>query len=150
MERMVLVQFLSTAAVMPKRTTVGAAGFDLCAAHSCKIPAGDRLLVPTDLALEIPQGFFGMIYARSGIALRNSIIVGAGVIDSDYRGPVGVLLFNMSRTEDFVINAGDRIAQLVFQKCFAPVIMPSLMLTPSARGSGGFGSTGVTQTPSCA
>jgi dUTP pyrophosphatase len=102
-----------------------------------------RALIPTGLYLEIPQGFECQVRPRSGLALKKgvSVLNTPGTIDADYRGEVGVILFNMS-DEDFTVENGERIAQLVF----APVLQvewdESEMLTETDRGAGGFGSTG--------
>jgi dUTP pyrophosphatase len=85
---------------------------------------------------------FGSVAPRSGLAWKHSIDVGAGVIDADYRGPVGVILFNHSDL-DFVVKAGDRIAQLIIEKIMTPDVMAVEDLDSTARGEGGFGSTGV-------
>lgn len=82
------------------------------------------------------------VASRSGLALKHSIDVGAGVIDADYRGPVGVLLFNHSDA-DFEVKLGDRIAQLIIEKIFTPDVTEVEDLDPSVRGEGGFGSTGI-------
>jgi dUTP pyrophosphatase len=123
--------------------TPGAAGLDLRADEDCVLGPGERRLIATGLALEIPQGFEGQVRPRSGLAVRHGIgIVNApGTIDSDYRGEVGVALVNLGK-EPFAIARGDRIAQLVI----APVVQADVQLmdelTESERGSGGFGSTG--------
>jgi dUTP pyrophosphatase len=93
------------------------------------------------LAIAIPEGHYGRIAPRSGLAVKNFIDVGAGVIDMDYRGPVGVVLFNHSG-DDFHIKQGDRIAQLIIEKISNPQIVEVDDLDATARGAGGFGSTG--------
>ena len=119
-----------------------AAGFDLHSIEDTVVPARGKALVGTGLAFCIPEGNYGRIAPRSGLAVKNSIDVGAGVIDSDYRGEVKVLLFNFSDTE-FKINEGDRIAQMIITK-YTPTIMTEVKeLDATVRGDGGFGSTGV-------
>ena len=98
--------------------------------------------MPTDLSVSVPPGTYGRIAPRSGLALRCGVDVGAGVVDSDYRGPVGVILFNHSDT-DFSISAGDRIAQLILEKIEQADVVETDELGSTERGHGGFGSTGV-------
>ncbi len=113
------------------------------------IPAKGKGLVPTGLSMAIPIGNYGRIAPRSGLAAKNFIDVGAGVIDADYRGEVKVLLFNFSEQE-FQIKAGDRVAQLIIEKYTRTEIeeVTEGDLDSTERGEGGFGSTGVQQIPS--
>lgn len=130
---------------LPRYQTDGAAGMDLHAVidDSMTLAAGERRAVPTGLILEIPSGYEGQIRPRSGLALKHGVTVlnAPGTIDSDYRGEVAVILVNHG-TEPFTIEHGDRIAQIVF----APVVRAELVevakVTGTARGGGGFGSTG--------
>merc|ERR1711879_196982 len=137
-----VVKKLSKDAVLPVRGSAQAAGYDLSSAIDTVIPARGKALVKIDLAMIIPQGCYGRIAPRSGLAWKKHIDVGAGVIDQDYRGPVGVVLFNHA-SEELVIQKGDRIAQLVLERiAFADVVEVD-DLEETERGSGGFGSTGV-------
>jgi dUTP pyrophosphatase len=136
------VTLLSNSAFLPKRGSDFAAGLDLYSPVSGTIEPLQRLLVPLDISIELPKGTFGHILPRSGLALKNGIHVGAGVIDEDYRGNVGVLLFNLGNTP-FVFKAGDRIAQLVIKSYENIVLVQKEKLDDSERGNGGFGSTGV-------
>lgn len=133
-------------AFMPERADDGAAGYDLKSSskESLIIRSKQRLLAPTGLKMAIPKGHYGRIAPRSGLALKNGIDVGAGVVDSSYRGKVGVVLFNHS-DHDFVIKHGDRIAQLILERISTPVLqqVEDDQLDETARGEGGFGSTGV-------
>ena len=95
---------------LPVKGSAFAAGYDLHASEATSVPASGKALVSTGLAFSIPHGNYGRIAPRSGLAVKNFIDVGAGVIDSDYRGEVKVLLFNLSQDADFTINPGDRIA----------------------------------------
>ena len=104
------LQKLNNNAALPKRSTEGAAGYDLCASQDCIIPAGGKGLVQTGLAISFPAGLYARIAPRSGLALKNFIDVGAGVVNHDYRGEVGVILFNHG-DQDFQVKMGDRIAQ---------------------------------------
>ncbi|TMW99199.1 hypothetical protein EJD97_002909 [Solanum chilense] len=136
------VKKLSENAVLPSRASSLSAGYDLSSAAETKVPARGKALVPTDLSIAVPQGTYARIAPRSGLAWKYSIDVGAGVIDADYRGPVGVVLFNHSEV-DFEVKAGDRIAQLIVQKIVTPEVEQVDDLDSTVRGSGGFGSTGV-------
>ena len=140
---MLKVQKLNNNAALPKRSTEGAAGYDLCASQDCIIPAGNKGLVNTGLAISFPAGLYARIAPRSGLALKKFIDVGAGVVDHDYRGEVGVVLFNHG-DQDFEVNMGDRIAQLILEKIDTPPVEEVQGLGETVRGVGGFGSTGVT------
>lgn len=133
---------------MPVRGSSGAAGFDLFAAMPSTVPARGKALIKTDIAVIIPPHLYGRVAPRSGLAWKNSIDVGAGVIDSDYRGNIGVILFNHSDVP-FNIAEGDRIAQLIFEKIEIPTFIEVddvNKVETTKRGSGGFGSTGVSFT----
>ncbi|GMF17210.1 unnamed protein product [Phytophthora lilii] len=136
------VKKLSAAAVLPSRGSSLAAGLDLAAAADALIPAGGKGLVKTDLAVAVPAGCYARVAPRSGLALKKFIDTGAGVIDADYRGNVGVILFNHS-AEDFAVKRGDRVAQLILEKIAYPEVREVDDIEDTARGAGGFGSTGV-------
>lgn len=139
---MIKVSKLFESAIIPTRGTEGAAGFDLYASHAITIPAGDRSLVDTGISMEIPPGMAGLIWPRSGMAVKRGIDTGAGVIDSDYRGEIKVLLFNHTPF-NFKVEMGDRIAQIVFQSVYAgDLIEHNGGVSETDRGAGGFGSTG--------
>ena len=130
---------------LPTRQTTGSAGFDLASAEPDFVLApGERRLVSTGLAIEIPPGIEGQVRPRSGLALRHGITMpnAPGTIDSDYRGEVRVILQN-SGAQPVTIARGERIAQLVFARYEAPELVDVAELEASARGAGGFGSTGV-------
>jgi len=131
---------------LPSHGSPGSAGFDLRAAigEELVLRPGERLLVPTGLVLEIPQGWEGQVRPRSGLALRHGIgIVNApGTIDSDYRGEVAVILINLGEAP-FSLRRGDRIAQLVISRVEIVEWEETEALDESRRGDGGFGSTGV-------
>ena len=99
-------------------------------------------MVKTDLSIACPPGTYARIAPRSGLAVKKGIDCGAGVVDADYRGNVGVVLFNFG-TEDFVVEVGDRIAQLILEKINMAPVVEVEELTETERGAGGFGSTGV-------
>lgn len=110
-------------------------------AYDTVVPARGKGLVKTDIQIEVPFGTYGRVAPRSGLAWKNFIDVGAGVIDQDYRGNVGVILFNHSET-DFDVKKGDRIAQLICERIVYPNLAQVDSLTDTVRGEGGFGSTG--------
>ena len=139
---MLKVKLLSDIAVAPKRATPGSAAYDLYAAvkEPLVLPPGSRACVATDIAIQIPDGCYGRIAPRSGLSMKGSD-VGAGVIDADYRGPVGVLLIN-NGTSSFLISPHDRIAQLLLETILTPPVEVVDDLEETSRGEGGFGSTG--------
>jgi dUTP pyrophosphatase len=132
-------------AILPERMTPGSSGFDL---HACletpvELEAGAWSVVPTGLILAIPEGYEGVVRARSGLAARHGVGLpnGPGTIDSDYRGELGVILMNWGK-DRFLIRPGDRIAQIVFQRVPRARVAWTEELPESARGAGGFGHTG--------
>lgn len=128
----------------PSPASVGAAGYDLCSAEDVEIAAGEYLAVSTGFALAIPAGFEGQVRPRSGLALKHGITVlnAPGTIDADYRGEVKVILVNHGKI-DFQIRKNDRIAQIVFAAVHPAILEQVSVLPETARGSGGFGSTGI-------
>ncbi|GEJ59446.1 deoxyuridine 5'-triphosphate nucleotidohydrolase [Anaeromyxobacter diazotrophicus] len=128
---------------LPGYHSAGAAGLDLRADEACTLAPGERRLVPTGLALELPPGHEGQVRPRSGLALKHGIgmVNAPGTVDQDYRGEVGVLLVNLGQLP-FEVKRGERIAQLVV----APVVQVQVELaeelSDTGRGAGGFGSTG--------
>jgi deoxyuridine 5'-triphosphate nucleotidohydrolase len=138
-----LVKKLSASAVLPSRGSALAAGFDLSSAHECIIPAHGKAIVKTDLAIAIPSGCYARVAPRSGLSWKNHLDIGAGVIDEDYRGNVGVVIFNHAN-EDFHVKHGDRIAQLILERIASQAVVEEVEdLNETARGDSGFGSTGV-------
>jgi dUTP pyrophosphatase len=129
----------------PAYASDGAAGADLRAAleKPLVVGPGERILVPTGLVLEIPRGFEGQVRARSGLALKKGLALanGVGTIDADYRGEVGVLVVNLG-AEPVTLTRGDRIAQLVIAPVARAIFEKAADLVDTARGAGGFGSTG--------
>lgn len=140
------VKKLDENAILPSYGSLCAAGADLYALCDGElvIPAGETRLVHTGLAMEIPEGYAGLIYARSGLALKRGLAPAnkVGVVDSDYRGEVMVALHNHSAIEQ-KISAGERIAQLVIAPFLKAEFEFCEELDTTARGEGGFGSTGV-------
>lgn len=135
-------------AIVPKMAKAGDAGLDLASVERIDIPARGRALVDIGISLEIPLGYYGRVAPRSGLAVKHGICVGAGVIDSSYRGVIKVLLFNHSDTA-FTVVPGDRIAQIIFEQIAPAVDLVEIQpyeLSATDRGYGGFGSTGTTTT----
>lgn len=131
---------------LPAYETANSAGMDLRA----YLPEGpvtlkpmQRMLIPTGLFMEIPEGYEGQVRPRSGLAIKNGITVlnTPGTIDADYRGEVKIILINLSDT-DFVINSGERVAQIIFAKCEQMKVINVESLSETERGAGGFGHTG--------
>lgn len=139
----IAVKMLDERATLPTRGTSAAAGMDLYALEETAIAAGETVLVHTGIALAIPEGYGGFIYARSGLATKRGLAPAnkVGVIDADYRGEIMVALHNHGKSTQTVAG-GERVAQLVI----APVLMAELSLTDTLpdteRGESGFGSTG--------
>ena len=139
------VRKLDEKAILPTYGSVEAAGADLyaCLDTPVTVAPGENAWIPTGLAMEIPRGCAGLIYARSGLACKKGLAPAnkVGVIDSDYRGPVTVVLHNHGK-ESQVITHGDRIAQMVITPVLTPAYVETDDLTDTDRGLGGFGSTG--------
>lgn len=138
---------LSDRAVVPSYGTEYSAGADLYACiekSSVVIAPGETVLIPTGLAMEIPEGFAGLIYARSGLATRKGIAPAnkVSVIDSDYRGEIRIPLHNHSSLP-VTIDASERIAQIIFTPYLRGIFEESDALSDTVRGTGGFGSTGL-------
>lgn len=129
----------------PAYAQPGDAGADLRSRVDLTLEPGERALVPTGVAIALPEGFVGLVHPRSGLAAKHGItIVNApGTVDSGYRGELMVCLLNTDRSQPFVIQRGDRIAQLVIQKFEAATFNVVESLSETERGTDGFGSTGV-------
>lgn len=128
---------------LPAYETAGAAGMDLRAAEALTLPPGARCLMPTGLAIALPEGFEAQVRPRSGLAVKHGVTVlnAPGTIDCDYRGEVKVPLINLGQ-ENFVIARGDRIAQMVIAPVTRIGWIETEHLDDTARGAGGFGSSG--------
>ena len=138
------VKLLSENATVPTRGSNESAGWDLYAAEDTIVPARGKAIIATDIAVAISTGYYGRIAPRSGMSWKNHTDIGAGVVDSDYRGPVGVVMFNHADT-DLQITKDDRVAQMVIEKInTAPLLLvpDGVELDDTERGEGGFGSTG--------
>ncbi len=142
----VKIQILSDLAVKPEYATDGSVGMDVSAAieEPITIKPFERVLIPTGFAMQIPEGFGGFIFPRSGLSFKKGITMAncVGVIDTDYTGEVKVSTVNISG-EDYVVNPKDRIAQLVFLPVGKANFIECQSLDDTDRGGGGFGSTGV-------
>ena len=137
------LQRLDDGLPIPAHAHPGDGGVDLYAREPARLDAGERAVVPTGIAVAIPDGFAGLVTPRSGLAARNgiSVVNGPGLVDSGYRGEIKVVLVNLSG-EPFGIERGDRIAQFVVIPVSVQEFIPVDELPDSTRGSGGFGSTG--------
>lgn len=139
------VKILQKSARLPVYMTDFAAGMDLfaCLQHPCVLNPGERVLIPTGIALAIPPGYEGQIRPRSGLALKKGITLvnSPGTIDADYRGEIGIILINHGQ-EEVSILSGDRIAQMIFAPVQRVVLNPVTELDVTSRDQGGFGHTG--------
>jgi dUTP pyrophosphatase len=131
-------------AVVPSYAHPGDAGADLCTTVDVRLAPGERALLPTGLAMALPEGYVALVHPRSGLAARCglSIVNTPGTVDAGYRGEVKVLLINLDPREDVVLSKGDRIAQLVVQRVERARFVEVDDLPASSRGEGGYGSTG--------
>ena len=132
---------LTENAYMPTRGSVQSAGLDLYSAYEHTIAPKAKQLCKTDIQIACPDGCYARVAPRSGLTHKHFIDVGAGVIDQDYRGNVGVILFNFG-DEPFEVKKGDRIAQLILERIYIPTVKELASLDETERGAGGFGSTG--------
>jgi len=137
------IQRLRPEASLPGRAYAGDAGLDLAAVERAVLRPGERAVVPTGIAVAIPEGFAGFVQARSGLAMRHGIAVvnSPGLVDSGYRGELRVILLNTDRDETFVVEAGDRIAQLVVLPVPELDLVEVEELPESERSVRGFGSS---------
>lgn len=138
---------LDESVIVPSSAYAGDAGVDLCSMQDYVLQPFERTLIPTGLAIELPDGFAGFVLPRSGLAVKHgiSIVNAPGLIDSNYRGEVKVCLVNLDPHSPFTIEKGDRIAQLVVMPVPSVSFSQVNELQDSERGSGGFGSSGVKQ-----
>lgn len=141
-----MIQVITKGKKVPFYATSGAAGADICASleQNIVIPPGEIRMIPTGLYFEIPEGYEMQVRPRSGLAAKHGVTVlnTPGTIDSDYRGEVRVILINHSK-QDFVVEDGMRIAQVVIAKAIQVEFVHGEELSATARGAGGFGHTGV-------
>jgi dUTP pyrophosphatase len=138
-------QRLDPRAILPTRAHPGDAGLDLHALEPARLEPGERASVRTGVAVAVPEGYAGLVLPRSGLAVRHgiSVVNAPGLIDAGYRGEIRVLLLNTDHSRAWSLEAGDRIAQLVISPVALPEPQEVAELGSSARGTGGFGSSGV-------
>lgn len=141
------IKALNEAAKIPSYAYSGDAGMDLSASESLTLQPFERALVPTGLAIALPEGYAGFVLPRSGLAIKHGITVvnTPGLIDSNYRGELKIILQNTDPHEPFTIHGGDRIAQLVVMPVPHMSFTPVDVLSNTERGEGGFGSSGVSE-----
>jgi dUTP pyrophosphatase len=141
------IKLLDQGLPMPRYQHDGDAGLDLSSRIDLVLAPGERAMVPTGIAVAIPRGYAGLVLIRSGLAARHGIqcVNSPGLIDSGYRGEIAVIMLNTDKREPFVINRGDRIAQLVIQRVEEAALVKVDELDDTSRGAGGFGSTGITR-----
>lgn len=132
---------LHSEAILPKRGSAAAAGLDLFASVDVTLAPGEHQAVPTGVAVAIPEGYYGRVAPRSGLAFKHALDTLAGVIDSDYRGEIMCILINLGPAS-VTLMAGERIAQLIVEAIIRPEPAWAETLEETARGAGGFGSTG--------
>lgn len=144
------VEVLITASVVPHYAHAGDAGADLHSAEAVVLAPGERALVGTGVSIALPAGFAAFVVPRSGLAAKHGITIvnSPGTVDAGYRGEIKVALLNTDQSSPFEIAVGDRIAQLIIMPVTRATFVPVEALPGSARGSGGFGSTGVGTPPS--
>lgn len=134
-------QRLDPRAVLPTRGSAAAAGLDLYSIELVRLEPGQRVVARTGLAVAVPEGFYGRVAPRSGLATKNGLDVLAGVIDADYRGEIGCLILNAG-SESIELPAQSKICQLIIEKIITPRAKWADDLGETERGAGGFGSTG--------
>lgn len=139
---MIKVKKLHELAIIPKRNTSTDAGADLYSVQNITIPPQSRAIVSTGVSIEIPEGFYGRIAPRSGLAVKHGIDILAGVCDSSYRGEIKIVIINTDKENDFDITYGDKIAQIIIEQHFNFNFIESEELSESIRGDNGFGSSG--------
>lgn len=125
----------------PVKGTPDAAGYDLFSIEEGYIPTQERKMIDTGIQIQIPQGYYGRIAPRSGLALKNGIDVMAGVIDSDYRNNIKCILLNTDKNNNYKYNIGDKIAQIIIEKCYE-IKFTDVDILDETQRFGGFGSTG--------
>lgn len=139
------VKLVTPSAKLPTRGSPEAAGYDLYSSNDAPITIpqqSGRALIPTGIQLSLPEGTYGRIAPRSGLAVKNGLAVGAGVIDRDYTGEVGILIFNHG-DDEYIVHPGTRIAQLILERVVTPEVLELDAVRSTNRGDGGFGSTGI-------
>ena len=137
----VKIKKLNEQAVMPTKAHPTDAGFDLVASKTTTIPANGRALIPTDIAMAIPNGYYGMVVGRSGNTIKRGLVGMTGIVDAGYRNGIGIMAFNLTDT-DIVIEQGERAGQIVITPILDCTLEAADELDKTDRGEGGYGSTG--------
>lgn len=137
----VQIKKLSESAVTPTKAHPSDAGFDLVASKTTIIPANSRALIPTDIAMAIPNGYYGMVVGRSGNTIKRGLVGMTGVVDAGYRNGIGIMAFNLTQ-DDITIKQGERAGQIVLTPILNCEIEEAEELDTTDRNQGGFGSTG--------
>ena len=137
----VQIKKLSENAATPTKAHPSDAGFDLVASKTTTIPANGRALIPTDIAMAIPEGYYGMVVGRSGNTIKRGLVGMTGVVDAGYRNGIGIMAFNLTQ-EDISIKQGERAGQIVLTPILSCEIEEAEELDTTDRNQGGFGSTG--------
>ena len=135
------IKKLKPDAVLPNYAHSGDAGMDMYASEDVHIRKGERGKVPTGIAMEIPEGYVGLVWDKSGLSINHGLKTLGGVIDSGYRGEIIIGIVNLS-SEDYTLEKGHKVAQLLIQKIESPVVEEAIELKDSHRGEKGLGSTG--------
>lgn len=138
---MIKIKRLTDKAKLPTQGSSNCAGLDLYSAEEKVVQKNTRCIITTDLAIELPEGTYGRISERSGLALHHGIKIGGGVIDRDYTGAIKIILYNFS-DKDYQVSTGDKIAQLICEKYIMPTIQEVNEINITLRGANAFGSTG--------
>jgi|TARA_B110000285_G_scaffold108210_2_gene122915 dUTP pyrophosphatase len=137
-----LIKKLSPDAIIPTRASPGSVGYDLYSTEDTVVPCQcGRVIVGTGIAVGLPEGVYARIAPRSGLAAKHCIDIGAGVIDPDYTGEIKVIMFNHGDVE-YMIKQGDKIAQMILERCETPPIEEVIEIEDTVRGTQGFGSSG--------
>jgi len=141
------IKLLDEELPMPRYQHDGDAGLDLSSRIDLVLAPGGRATVPTGIAVAIQSGYAGLVLIRSGLAARHGIqcVNSPGLIDSGYRGEIAVIMLNTDKRDSFVVSRGDRIAQLLIQRVEEVALVKADELDETARGAGGFGSTGISR-----
>jgi len=138
----VKIKKLKPDAVLPSYAHPGDAGMDVYASEDVHIKKGERAKVPTGIAMEIPDGYVGLVWDKSGLSMNHGLKTLGGVIDAGYRGEVMIGVINLSDNQDYTVVKGHKVAQILIQKIESPTIQEVAELVDSSRGAKGFGSTG--------
>lgn len=137
----VRIKKIDSNAIIPQYSSEDAAGLDFFSNEDYEFQVGETHIIKTGIQMEIPKGYAGLIWDRSGLSSKHSVEKMAGVIDSDYRGEIGIVLHNQSK-KSYKISKGDKVAQMLIQKVERVLIKEVDELSETPRGTGGFGSTG--------